>query len=59
MIKKNMEWETAEFRRHFKREYNEFKMFINGELKHRIRLENFGRLKFFPNIKLENCEKLI
>lgn len=46
MIKKNMEWETAEFHRHFKREYNEFKMFINGELKHRIRLENFGRLKF-------------
>lgn len=32
MIKKNMEWETAEFHRHFKREYNEFKMFINGEL---------------------------
>lgn len=28
------------------KEYNEFKMFINRELKHRIRLENFGRLKF-------------
>ena len=53
-----MEWETAEFHRHFKREYNEFKMF-NGELKHRIRFGKFRQIKIFPNIKLENCEKLI